>query len=91
MSLLMKLKELCENYNYFNKEKEIKITPSQALDKLSNKAVPYYYHVTDLVLKHWSFEKDQNLKHRFNLSYHTQNLVNVPSIQKPLDHNLDHF
>lgn len=91
MSLLTKLQEISRGYNLSKKEEEIKITPSLALDRLSNKAVPYYYHVTDSVLKHWNFERNQNLRHRFNLSYHTKNLVNVPSIQQPLDHNLDHY
>ena len=91
ISLLKRVIALVGNYVNFNKGNTIKITPSQAYGELGNKAIPFYYNVNDPILKPWSFEKSSNFKHQYNLSYHTQNLANVPIIQKPLDYNIDPF
>ncbi|MFD2567831.1 hypothetical protein [Pseudotenacibaculum haliotis] len=91
LHLLQKVKELCINFLFINKGSEIKITPSLDVSELSKKTIPFYYKVDDPILKQWSYEKTKELRSRFNLSYHRQNLVSAPAIQHPLDYNLDHF
>ena len=59
--------------------------------KLSNKSIPFYYNVTSNLLEEWSFKTSKYLRTRYQLSYHTDNLANVPSVKKPLDYNLDPF
>ena len=89
ISLLDRASELVKKYLDINKGNEIKITPSQAHGELEHKAIPFYYEVDGNLLKHWSFEKSVNLSQTYNLSYHTSNLANTPSIQQPLLYNID--
>ncbi|MCS3870496.1 hypothetical protein J3D55_003412 [Chryseobacterium ginsenosidimutans] len=57
-----------QNFRYSD-EAEIKITPSQKLSPLSNKAVPFYYEVTEEFLKAWNFDKTSNRSSGDNLGY----------------------
>ena len=91
ISLLQKINQLATEYKLINKGDEIKITPSLSLAKLSDKSIPFYYNVTSNLLEEWSFKTSKYLRTRYNLSYHTDNLANVPSVKKPLDYNLDPF
>jgi len=91
ISLLEKINQLAKEYKLTNKGDEIKITPSLTQAKLSNKSIPFYYNVTGNLLEKWSFKTSKYLRTRYNLSYHTGNLVNAPSVKNPLDYNLDPF
>ena len=91
LSLLKKIKQLAEEYKLLNKGEEIKITPSLTQAQLSEKSIPFYYNVTDSFLEQWSVKTSKYLRKRYNLSYHKENLANVPSVQNPLDYNLDPF
>ncbi|MBL4605990.1 MAG: hypothetical protein JKY02_10115, partial [Flavobacteriaceae bacterium] len=91
ISLLKRVKDLIFNYRFSSKGNVIKITPSKACGKLQDKTIPFYYNVNETLLTNWSFQKTRNLKHQFNLSYHKENLANVPSIRKPLEYSLDCF
>ncbi|MFY0630371.1 MAG: hypothetical protein JXR05_08315 [Flavobacteriaceae bacterium] len=91
VSLLKRVKDLLFNYRISNKGNAIKITPSRVCGELQTRAIPFYYNVNTPLLTNWSFQKTKNLKQKFNLSYHTGNLANVPSIRKPLEYSLDCF
>ncbi len=91
MSLLKRIKLLAFNWNSNQKSEGIKITPSQQSGELGNKAIPFYYTVNDPMLKQWSFEKYSNLDYKLNLSYHRENLEQIPLITNPLAYNLDPY
>jgi hypothetical protein len=91
MSLLNRVADLATSYVDFNKGDDIKITPSFTSGMLGNKAVPFYYNVDEELLKSWSFEKFSNLRYKYNLSYQTQNLAQVPSILQPLEYDIDNY
>ena len=44
----------------------IKITPSNKNVELGDKAVPFYYNVSNQLLTNWSFEKTQTEKETYN-------------------------
>ncbi|UKB81177.1 hypothetical protein [Chryseobacterium sp. MEBOG07] len=67
---------------------KIKITPSQKLNPLSNKAVPFYYELSVELLKAWNFDKTSNRSFRDNLAYDTGLALNA-HIQDPLSFNID--
>lgn len=67
----------------------IKITPSQKLTSLGNKAIPFYYQVTQDFLKAWNFNKTANRSSGENLAYDTAALSSAGHIQNPVDFNLD--
>lgn len=90
-SLLNRIEYLVSNYLKESKETEIKITPSLAHGVLSNKAIPFYYHVNENLLNHWSFGKYKNFAKTANLSYHIANLSSAKSVQEPLLYNIDRF
>ena len=91
ISLLKRVINLLSNYRFSNKGNDIKITPSRVCGELQEKAIPFYYNVNETLLTNWSFQKTSNLKQKYNLSYHKENLANVPSIRKPLEYSLDCF
>lgn len=91
ISLLKRVKELAFNYRTTNKGETIEITPSKIFGKLAERAIPFYYNVNESLLTQWSYAKTSNLKQNFNLSYHKQSLAKFPSIQNPLEYNLDGF
>lgn len=68
---------------------QIKIIPSNQFVQLSEKAIPYYYKITQSLLENWNFEKTQNDKEAYNLSYHTANLASDDFVQNPLLYNID--
>lgn len=83
-SLLARTNQIVTKYNVSNEVENIKITPSLKSAQLGCKAIPYYYNVNSGFLNFWSFEKFANLKQKYNLCYHTNNLVNEPEIRQPL-------
>ena len=90
--LINRFKQQAQNFRYsdsFEKEAQIKITPSQKLNPLSNKAIPFYYQVTDEFLKAWNFDKTSNRSFRENLGYDDSLLSSELHIQNPLDFNID--
>ncbi len=91
ISLLNRVTELASSYIDFNKGETIKITPSYTNKALGNKAIPFYYDVDEALLKNWSFEKFSNLRYKYNLSYQTQNLAQIQSIQQPLEYDIDDY
>ncbi len=92
---LMEIKSLI--IKFFNQLKQyripttntaaIKITPSKNYsNKLSLRAIPYYYQTKNSLIKNWNFTDLQNRKSTNQLGYHTSNLKNIPSVQKPLEY-----
>lgn len=67
----------------------VKITPSKKDTDLGEKAVPFYYNVTDELLETWNYEKSENDKEDHNLSYHKGNLADDDFVQNPLNYTLD--
>ena len=61
--LISRFAQQAKSFRYsfgFEDKAEIKITPSQKLNSLSNKAIPFYYEVSEEFLKTWSFDKTSN-------------------------------
>lgn len=73
----------------FEDKAEIKITPSQKLNSLSDKAIPFYYEVSEEFLKTWNFDKTSNRSSKENLGYDTDLLSPDAHIQNPVSFNID--
>lgn len=90
--LINRFKQQVKNFRYsddFENEAQIKITPSQKLNPLSNKAIPFYYQITEEFLKAWNFDKTSNRSSGENLGYDASLLSPEMHIQKSLDFNID--
>ncbi|WP_404985500.1 PKD domain-containing protein [Chryseobacterium sp. M5] len=90
--LINRFKQQVKNFRYsddFENEAQIKITPSQKLNPLSNKAIPFYYQITEEFLKVWNFDKTSNRSSGENLGYDAGLLSSEMHIQNPLDFNID--
>lgn len=90
--LINRFKQQVKNFRYsddFENEAQIKITPSQKLNPLSNKAIPFYYQITEEFLKAWNFDKTSNRSSGENLGYDAGLLSSEMHIQNPLDFNID--
>ncbi|UMQ43433.1 hypothetical protein MKS83_06970 [Chryseobacterium sp. Y16C] len=74
----------------YEEEARIKIIPSQKLNPLSNKAVPFYYQVTGELLKAWNFDKTSNRSAADNLGYAIDFFSpNTQMPDSPLNFNID--
>jgi PKD domain len=70
---------------------EIRLTPSKLNTLLGNRAIPYYYDPNLNFLKTWSEDKTLRNKYARNLTYHISALDNVPTVQTPLQFDLDSY
>uniref|UniRef100_UPI003FA58541 PKD domain-containing protein n=1 Tax=Chryseobacterium sp. VD8 TaxID=3081254 RepID=UPI003FA58541 len=70
-------------------ESAIKITPSQKSDLLGNRAIPFYYRITDEFLKVWDFNKIRTPSFRNNTGYNAGVFSQEAYVKKPLDFNMD--
>jgi len=90
--LISRFLQQVQNFRNFtvadNGSTQIKITPSQVLNPLSNKAVPFYYNISDEFLKTWNFDKTSNRSYRDNLAYNNW-LSPDEQILQPLQFNID--
>lgn len=92
--LINRFNQQVQNFKYsdvYNDGKtKVKITPSQKLNSLGNKAIPFYYYITEDFLKAWNFDKTSNRSFKDNLTYDTSWLSSGPSAQEdPLNLNMD--
>lgn len=83
-SLIQRLVLLLDNFSINTEETALEITPSKKGGNLGEKAIPEYYHLDNALLKHWDYFKTENLKHRYNLSYHKDLLATNSWVQHPL-------
>jgi hypothetical protein len=88
-NLLFRMMQMINSYSA--KPGVVKITPSQKLPALSNRAIPFYYTVDQTLLKNWDFQKTIKYAAGTNLSYHRGNLAQLQQIQEPLNFNTDRF
>ena len=90
--LISRFAQQAKKFRYsadFEGKAEIKVTPSQKLNTLSNKAVPFYYEISEEFLKTWNFDKTGNRSYRENLGYDTELLLPDAHIQNPVPFNID--
>lgn len=90
--LINRFYQLVKSFRYsvdFEDKADIKITPSQKLNPHSNKAIPFYYEVTEEFLKAWNFDKTSNRSFRENLGYDADLLSPDTHIQNPVNFNID--
>lgn len=73
-SIIQRVAILLDNF-FLGTDGELKITPSKSCGELGEKAIPFYYNVDNSLLANWSFNKTENLKQQYNLSYHTSLLA----------------
>jgi hypothetical protein len=75
------------------KEELIRITPSQYGNlPLSNKAIPYYYQVTESpnkLFNYWNYSKSKLKKGHFNLSYYGSDYGTESHIKEPLNYDIE--
>ncbi len=88
-SLIQRFFEMVDGFG--SKSGTVKITPSNKLPELSFRSVPFYFRVDEKLLNVWNFQKTEKFSHAKNLSYHRENLANLPQIQEPLNFNTDRF
>jgi len=91
-ALINRFNQQAQNFDtpyYSGEELQIKITPSEESGILSNKAIPFYYQITDKFLKAWNFDKTSNRSSGENLGYDVGLLSPEMHIQKSLDFNID--
>lgn len=70
-------------------ESSIRITPSRKSEFLGNRAIPFYYQITEQFLKGWNFDKTSQRSFKNNLTYDADLLSQDPHIKKPLVFNID--
>lgn len=90
--LISRFAQQAKSFRYsrdFEDKSEIKITPSQKLNSLSDKAIPFYYEVSEEFLKTWNFDKTSNRSSKENLGYDTDLLSPDAHIQNPVSFNID--
>tara|TARA_R110002074_G_scaffold14788_1_gene50977 strand:- start:73515 stop:76172 length:2658 start_codon:yes stop_codon:yes gene_type:complete len=73
-SLVRRVAILLDNF-FLGNEGGLKITPSKSCGGLGEKAIPVYYNLDNSLLKAWNFQKTENYKQEYNLSYHTSLLA----------------
>lgn len=88
-SLFFRLMHMIHTYSA--KPGEVRITPSQKMNPLSNRAIPFYLGVDESLLKNWDYQKTLRFAQGTNISYHRNNLAKLPHIQEPLQFNADRF
>ncbi len=92
--LINRFNEQVQNFNYgniFENKGRIKITPSQKLNPLSNKAIPFYYRITEGFLKVWNFDKTGNRSFSNNLNFNTDWVPIGLEKESPLNLTLDDY
>ena len=77
--------------SYTVKSGEIRITPSNKLNQLSRRSIPFYYLVNSSLLQTWNFEKTRIYRQNQQLTYHRENVAKLPQLQEPLLYNTDRF
>lgn len=87
-SLLKRVRFMLDNFNLNNAE-ALEITPSLLCGPLGTKAIPVYFDVDDFLLKSWDFDKTENFKQQYNLSFHKTLLAPGSWVQNPLNFELD--
>ncbi|MBK5212349.1 MAG: hypothetical protein JJE55_01660 [Flavobacteriaceae bacterium] len=87
-ALVQRVVLILDNFNLSN-ENQIDITPSKTCGNLGEKAIPVYYEVDNEMLTAWDFNKTENYKQRFNVSFHKENLAPNSWVQNPLNFELD--
>jgi len=88
-NLFLRLVQMVTGFG--EKPGEIKITPSKKMVVPGERAVPFYYDVNLKLLEYWNYYKTEKNAQDTNLSYHRENLANLPHIQNPLRYNIDGF
>lgn len=101
-TLISRFNLLVQNFKYPNRnvevigndipieaESAIKITPSQKSEFLGNKAIPFYYRITDNFLKVWDFNKVRTPAFRNNIGYNSGLFSQESYVRKPLGFNID--
>ena len=88
-NLVLRLVEIISGFG--DKPGEIKITPSKKMEVLGHRAVPFYYDVNLKLLEYWNYCKTEKNAQDTNLSYHRENLADLPHIREPLKYNIDGF
>ena len=86
-SLVLRLVEIVQSFE--TKGDGVKITPSTKNDLLGNRAIPFYYKSGANLLKQWDYNKTKRNVQDTNLSYHTENLANLPHVRDPLNYNIN--
>jgi len=88
-SLAQRVVILLDNFTLGEGEGRIVVTPSKLCSDLGEKAIPVYYDIDEPLLRSWDFFKTENLKQRYNLSYHKALLQPGAWVQDPLEVTLD--
>ncbi|HKL31135.1 MAG TPA: hypothetical protein VJ919_01305, partial [Tangfeifania sp.] len=88
-NLVIRMFEIIEKFQ--TKPGDVKLTPSNKMLALSSRAVPFYYAVDDELLKSWNYSKTEQFESDTNLSYHTDQLASIPSVQEPLAYSIDKY
>lgn len=86
--LVQRVVLVLDNFN-LSDERQIAVTPSKTCGNLGEKAIPVYYEVDAEMLTAWDFNKTENYKQRFNVSFHKENLAPNSWVQNPLQFELD--
>lgn len=91
--LINRFFQQAQNFRYstsFEEGAQIKIIPSQKLNPLSNKAIPFYYQITKEFLNSWNFDKTSNRSIEDNLGYAIKFFTpNTELPDDPLNYNID--
>ena len=88
-SLASRLFEMINRFG--TKTGDIKITPSNLSHKLSERSIPFYYDISETLLKSWDFDKTKRFISDTNLCYYRDQLASDAHIQEPLNYNIDSF
>ncbi|MBN1340817.1 MAG: hypothetical protein JXA03_15925 [Bacteroidales bacterium] len=91
ITLMNRLKSIIQNFNPVQ-PKVIKVTPSMDYDRLlSDRAIPFYFKNTNLLVKEWNYSRTLKGQEKLNLSYNAGSYDSpVPDhTLNPLDYDID--
>ncbi len=83
-ALLQRFEKLVRNFDAEFTGGKVRITPSKLNGELGDMSIPAYYKVDGELLALWDFDKTRDYREKYNLSYHTDALADVPEVRQPL-------
>ncbi|SIS59866.1 hypothetical protein SAMN05421786_101410 [Chryseobacterium ureilyticum] len=67
--LIRRFNQQVQSFRLSSTKSQIRITPSQKLKPLSNKAIPFYYEASEALLKTWNFDRINNRSFLENITF----------------------
>lgn len=70
---------------------EIQFTPSNLYVQLGKRAIPFYYHDGNTLLRRWDYDRSKYGRYERILGYHRSNNSSLPPVKKPFEFSIDPY